>query len=220
MARGYFFYVTGIIPSGKDPAAVDETVLSKFEVAMSKWSRYRRTQKIGPDGRPLANTQYIRHERFFVLLCTPGHHKFFAEHQTVKRSKKSWIIHRQYADVRKTPIVYAGYSVGHRNGHATVRMSQKAYITLKGHFERLALTEGVETLDREFSRAPFEPYGGVTRQMFCILRATNRLRKKSGLQPISHDCIPTRRKSLRPFSLPEFRGANPQYEDVKRRNTP
>ena len=208
VARGYFFYVTGLISGGKDPLAVDQTMLVKFDVARSKWSRYRRKQQTGPDGKPLANTQYIRHERFFVLLCTAGHHKFFEEHQKVERSKKGWIIHRQYADARRTPIVYAGYSVSHRNGHATVRMSQKAYTELKGHFERLALTMGVEALDREFARAPFEPYGGVTRQMFCIFRSTNRLRKKAGLPLISHESVKTRRTSLRPFSVPDFRGCN------------
>ena len=214
VARGYFFYVTGFVSVGKNPVLVDERMLSKFEVAMSKWSRYRRTQKTGPDGKPLANTQYIRHERFFVLLCTAGHHKFFEEHQKFERSKKGWIIHRQYADVRKTPIVYAGYSVSHRNGHVTVRMSQKAYAELKRHLERLALTKGVEVLDREFARAPFEPYGGVTRQMFCIFRSTNRLRKKAGLPLISHESVKTRRKSLRPFSVPDYGGAIQQLEDV------
>ena len=214
VARGYIFYVTGLIPSDKDPLAVDRKVLAKFNVDISKWSRYRRKKRAGPNGQPLANTQYIRHQRFFVLLCTSGHHRFFQEHQSVTRLKKDWSRKRQYEDVRKTPLVYAGYSIGHRNGHVTIRMSQKAYTELKRHFERLALTKGSETLEREFSRAPFEAYGGVTRQMFCIFRATNRLRKRSGLPLISHECVKTRRKSLRPFSIPDFKGANRRLEDV------
>ena len=54
-------------------------------------------------------------------------------------------------------------------------------------------------------RAPFEPYGGVTRQMFAILRAVNRVRKTAGLSMVPRDCIRVRRQVVRPFDDSQFR---------------
>ena len=200
IAKGYFFYVTGNIKANQDPRHVDRKIVNKFNVAISKWARYRRKKKRSADGRPLANTQYIRHHRFFVLLATPGHHLFFEEHETRKNGSRS----HQWADVRRRPIVYGGYSIGHRNGHTSVRMSRKAYRELKDHFLRIAVNGQREQLEREFMQAPFEPWGGVTRQMFCILRASNRARKSAGLPLIPNDCVRTRRRQLRPFAEFEF----------------
>ena len=73
VARGYFFYVTGRVPEHKDPARVDEKLVARYGVDISKWARARRKQVGG------ANLQYLRHGRFFVLLATHGEHPFFAE---------------------------------------------------------------------------------------------------------------------------------------------
>ena len=56
-----------------------------------------------------------------------------------------------------------------------------------------------QSLEREFGRAPFEPYGGVTRQMFAILRAVNRMRKTAGLPLVPRECIRVGRQVVRPF---------------------
>ena len=80
VARKYFFYVSGHVPTRRSAAEHDERMLAKFDVARSKWSRYRRRQQRGPDGFPLANVQYLRYRNFWVLLATAGHHRFFDEH--------------------------------------------------------------------------------------------------------------------------------------------
>ena len=36
VGRGYFFFVTGVIPAHKDPARVDEKLTSRYEVGLSK----------------------------------------------------------------------------------------------------------------------------------------------------------------------------------------
>lgn len=54
LAHGYRFYVTGKIPEGKDPVAVDRKLLAKYDVGISKWVRARR-KRAG-----LANCQYLR----------------------------------------------------------------------------------------------------------------------------------------------------------------
>jgi hypothetical protein len=194
VARGYFFYVTGRVPQRISAAEHDERLLAKFDVAKSKWSRYRRTLRMGPDGRPLANVQYLRHGDFWVLLATAGHHRFFTEHQNASQRPMT----RQYRDVRETPITYGGYSVSWRD-RASIRISPRAYGDLKAHFLHLAVRETKNSLEREFRRAPFEPYGGVTRQMFAILRAVNRVRRTAGLPPVPRLSIRVKRQVVKPF---------------------
>src|SRR5947209_15578562 len=104
VARGYFFYVTGHIPERKDPHEVDEKLVGRYHIELSKWARARRKQA----GQ--ANIQYLRHEDFFVLLATHGEHPFFKEEAQNVR------------DVRRHAIQYAGYAVGFRGGHVQVRI--------------------------------------------------------------------------------------------------
>src|SRR5438105_2482186 len=69
----YWFYVPGEVPDGKDPKAVDEKLLVRYEIDMSKWAKARRKR------RGIAKLQYLRFERTFVLLATAGEHPFFTE---------------------------------------------------------------------------------------------------------------------------------------------
>ena len=195
VARGYFFYVTGHVPARMTVAEHDRRLLTKFDVSMSKWSRYRRRKRRGVDGRPLANVQYLRHRKFWVLLATPGNHRFFTEHQ---RQDAQHRVEPQYNDVRELPICYGGYSVSWR-GRTTIRISPRAYRDLKTYFLNLAVKETKHSLEREFGRAPFEPYAGVTRQMFAILRAVNRARKTAGLPLVPRGCIRVKRHVVKPF---------------------
>jgi hypothetical protein len=119
VARKYFFYVTGRVPERLTAGEHDERMLAKFDVARSKWSRYRRRQQRGPDGFPLANVQYLRYRDFWVLLATAGHHRFFDEHCRADGRG----VGRQYRDVREKPIAFGGYSIGWR-GRVTVRLSE------------------------------------------------------------------------------------------------
>jgi len=73
LRHGYWFYVTGTIPAKKNPRAVDEKLIAKYGIDVSESTRLRR-KRAG-----YANLQYIRHDRFFVLLATKGRHKFFVE---------------------------------------------------------------------------------------------------------------------------------------------
>lgn len=196
VARGYYFYVTGSVPKRISAAEHDRRMLSKFDVAMSKWSRYRRRRRIGPGGRPLACVQYLRHEDFWVLLATHGEHYFFIEHAAVHEGVR--LLKPQYRDIREQPVQYGGYSVS-SGKRTSVRISERAYRELKSHFVGMALETSRPSLEREFGRAPFEPYGGVTRQMFTILRAVNRVRKTAGLSLVPRDSIRVRRQVVRPF---------------------
>ena len=56
---------------GKDPLAVDAKLIAKYGIAVSESTRARR-KKAGQ-----ANLQYLRFERFFVVLATKGTHRFY-----------------------------------------------------------------------------------------------------------------------------------------------
>jgi len=58
LPHGYWFYVTGVVPAAKDPAAVDQKLMEKYGVAISRQQRARR--KLAGQ----ANLHYIRFDRF------------------------------------------------------------------------------------------------------------------------------------------------------------
>lgn len=210
VARGYCFYVTGSLPARMSADEHDRRMLAKFDIAMSKWSRYRRRRREVPGGRQVASVQFLRHEKFWVLLATHGEHRFFVEHAGLSDGQR--VLKPQYRDIREQSIRYGGYSIS-SGKRVSVHMSERAYRELKLYFVDIALGTSRQSLEREFNRAPFEPYGGVTRQMFAILRAVNRVRKTAGLQLVSRDCIRVRRRAVRPFDDTECRRIDVVYDD-------
>ncbi len=63
--------MAGHIPEGKDPAAADAKLIKKYGIDVSRSERAR-CKRTG-----LAKMQYIRHDRFFLLMATHGKHHFF-----------------------------------------------------------------------------------------------------------------------------------------------
>jgi hypothetical protein len=58
VANGYFFFVTGVIPEGKNQRHVDEKLIAKYGIDVSKFTRARRK------AHGQANVQYLRFGRF------------------------------------------------------------------------------------------------------------------------------------------------------------
>lgn len=189
IANGYYFYVQGRIPEGKDPAAVDGKLVRGYSVGISKWARARR--KLAG----AASMQYLRHERFFVLLATHGKHVFF------EREKG------QVRDCRRSPIKYAGYSMSYRGGHPHVRIEQGEYKRLKAYLLELGQHRRAEAVSEALRHLPFEPYAPVRRQLLNIVRAVNRLRRLRGFEPLPFEALRLRRRVVRPFE------ATPVEED-------
>ncbi len=181
LAHGYFFYVMGYIPDGKDPEATDKRILEKYDIASSKFMRYRRKES----GR--ANLQYLRHERTFVILATHGEHRFFeAEAANIR-------------DARRVPIKFRGYAVSFRGGHASVRIERETFKGLKAYFEGVATKRTVENLFDEFAALPFEPYGPVRFQFFRLLRLVNKRRQLASLSQLPQSAVRARRRIVSPF---------------------
>ena len=93
LPHGYWFYVRGVVPLGKEPAAVDQKLLTKYSVELSRQQRARRKQA----GQ--SNLHYLRWDREWILLATHGEHRFFAdEAQSIR-------------DARRDPISIGDYSL-------------------------------------------------------------------------------------------------------------
>lgn len=184
LAHGYFFYVAGVIPEGKDARAVDEKLVERYGIDVSKWARARRKRS------GLANVAYLRHGRFFLLMATPGSHRLFEEEAKGIR------------DARRVPIRFASYSLSHRGGHPHVRIAEPTMRDLKEALRGLALKRSAEDLGEILHRLPFEPYAPVRSQFCELLRLVNRLRLLAGLQAVPKTVLRLRRSPLRVFDSP------------------
>lgn len=189
LRHGYWFYVAGSVPAGKDPRAVDRKLTARYCIVASSKERTRR-KRAG-----LANLHYIRHDRFFLLLATHGLHRFFDDEAG------------QIRDARRQPIKFAGYAISYRNGHACVRIEQREYQQLKAWFLDLACRRSVETLSAAFRAVALVPYAPVRLQLLSIWRAVARARKLAGYEAPGIDCVPWRRQIVKPFGLSGARTA-------------
>jgi hypothetical protein len=183
VGRGYWYYVTGRVPEGKNAADIDRKLVAKYGVAVPKWTRARQKRQ----GR--AAVQYLRYRDFFVLLATEGRHRLFEEEKGVK-------------DARRVPIAVGGYSVSHRGGRPHVRIDENTFRSLRAYFLDLALHRSVANLVGEFYAIPFEPYGPVKVQLFKLLGAVNELRRRAGYQPVPKSAVWLKRRYVKPFGPP------------------
>lgn len=186
ITHGYWFYVAGEIPEGKDSAAVDAKLIERYGIAITKWARCRRKKQ------GLANMQYLRYERFFVLLATKGQHEFF------ERERAS------FRDVRRVPIKFANYSIGCRKGrdgrwHASIRMGREFHVGLKARWVEIGLRCGSRAVEAECATIVHEPYAPIRRQLYEALRAVNRARRTAGRGPVGTTTLPWLRRVVQPY---------------------
>ncbi len=187
LTNGYHLYVNGRIPTHKDPYAVDRKLIARYDIAVSKWTRYRHKQA------DIARVQYLRYGRYFLLLATPGRHRFFEDEAAAIRNV-----------ARGQPIQFASYSIGIYNGRVSVRLPLCRFQELRGELLRIALRLDASSLENRFASLPFEPYAPVRRQLYSILRKVNAKRKTAGLELVDWRCIRSRRrvvKALQPSAI-------------------
>lgn len=193
LRHGYWFYVTGTIPTNKDPEAVDRKLIAKYEIDITERQRAYRKQ------RGLANMQYIRFEHWFILLITDGHHPF-------KQEEK-----QQIRDCRRHPIKFEGYSISYRRSgqtpkggldpkwHSCVRIDNRNYRQLKALFLKQATHRSADNLAQEFTRLPFSRFAPIRRQLLTLLRVINKSRSNAGYEPIPTTALNLRRSIVKPF---------------------
>jgi hypothetical protein len=178
---GHFFYVCDTLRPEVDAASVDAKLIHKYGVDVTRWARALRK------ARGEANLQYIRYERFFLLMATHGRSLFFElEGESVR-------------DCRRQPIKFAGYSLSYRNGHPHVRIDMQTYLGFKASMVDLALRMDKAEIEELLAIPRFVPYAPVRRQLLNILRDINRVRFAAGLKRVDEGCLPLRRTIVRPF---------------------
>lgn len=183
--HGYWFYAVGRVPPGKDVNLVDQKLVSGYGLELSKWQRARRKAK----GH--AKLSYLRYERFFVLIATEGEHIFY------RREK--------VRDIRREPIVFAGYSIGSGKGsdgryHASVKIHAETLQERRAYLLGLAAHRSAATLAGEFQRISFTPYARVRRQLLRLLREVNEARQAAGFSTLPHSVLRLRRTPVKVFA--------------------
>ncbi len=203
LRHGYWFYVTGRIPDGKDPCGIDAKLIEKYRIAVSESTRARR-KKAGQ-----ANLQYLRFERFFVILATKGQHRFFEDEVA------------QIRDIRRVPLKFAGYSISYRRGgrtrdgrkdpswHAHVKIERRQQVELNAHLSELAKRHKPDSVVQAIYNLPLEPYAPIRRKLLMLLRVLNREREALGYPLIPLEVLPLRRRVVRPFSHETARSMTP-----------
>ena len=177
----YWFYVRGEIPPEKDATLVDEKLLTRYQIAGSKWAKARASK------RGEAKLQYLRYRETFLLLATAGRHPFFEGERA------------QIRDAREVPVRFYGYSVSYKAGHPHVRIAEAQFRVLVEVFSERALSSPAEALAAQLYSLPFEPYAPVKRQLRKLLARVNRLRRTAGLERIPPTCLRQFRRTVRPF---------------------
>jgi hypothetical protein len=205
--HGYAFFVKGRVPRGKDPLDVDEKLMSLYGIRRTKDSRYKR-KKMG-----LANLQYIRFERDWVMLATSGQHEWY---QTERANIR---------DVRRVPLVVCGYSITLADGgnrlnrdktpgvlgpekdtkkRVRIQISKARYRELKAELLLHARNRSEEWYRMRFYHVGFEPYAPIRQQLLELLRLVNKARGTHGLKKIAPDCIRYHRKPVKVFEQVEL----------------
>jgi hypothetical protein len=178
LPHGYRYYVSGLLPEGKDCRAIDARIIAKYDIASNRWERYRR-KRAGE-----VNLRYLRYGRWFLLIATGpwGHHLFFESEVDIR-------------DVHAVPIRFHGYELSYRGGRVWVRIDREHLNSIRKRLLRLAVRASVSTLFSEFQSLPFEPYRSVRFQLFRLLRKVNRRRNAAGLARVPKSAIPDRAES-------------------------
>jgi hypothetical protein len=212
LPHGYWFWISGIVPPKKDPATIDSNLMAKYCIALSRQQRARRK------AAGLANVHYIRYERFWVMLATHGRHPWFVEHSRIvvdeRTNKES--VETLFRDVRKAPIMFAGHSIGYKQGdylrregkkpaeadhqwRSRVQIQRDKYTELVAYFLDVACRRSADSLGRELFTLPFEPYAPVRQQLLNLLRLINNARHAAGLERLSPEVLRYQRKIVKPF---------------------
>ncbi len=205
LPHGYWFYVAGWVPEGKDASTVDRKLTEKYGICISRQSRARRK------ATGSANLHYLRYDRFFVLLATHGKHSFFAEEAASIR------------DVRRIPIKFAGHSITYKQGsfrkrvgdepavidqgwHSRVQIDREKYADLKAYLLDAALKRSGKWLGRELYNLPYEPYAPVRQQLLNLLRLINKARHAASLDRVSPEVLRYQRRIVKPFAAAAMNG--------------
>lgn len=202
LPKGYYFFVQGLVPEGKDPVALDAKLLAKYDVAKSEGARrWRKSQGQG-------NVQYVRFDRSWMLLATHGDH-------SIREGEGA-----NLKDVRRGPIRIGDYAVYVKRGNylkkvssdepaaadgrwrVRVLIAREPYRELCAYFLSIACHRQPEALGQELYSLPYVPYAPVRKQLLKLLRMINNKRQAAGYAKIPSTCLRFKRDIVRAFDPP------------------
>ena len=206
---GFRLYMTGPIPERfrDDPFALDDAVVSKWGVSVSRWTHYRRREQ------RQATFKYLRYADpydptldFWALLATEG---------TVLRKWKGKSLDLAAAgDVRRfhdSPLRVWGHSIScyrddqTRKWKPSVRIERREFLQLRAYFLTEIWRRDRRAIEREFRNLHYMRLGGVKHQYRQIIDALNKKRLSSGegLSRIPYKCVTDLvYRRVRPFEFP------------------
>ena len=192
---GYRYFVQGEVPERRAPSEVDERLLAKYGLRLSRRARAYRKEY------GFENGHYFRFGRSWVLMATAR--SFFLDVDGNER----------VLDLRENPLRVFGYTVSlRRDGAASregserrrvsVRLDEVTYLELRAYFESLSCHRSEEALRAEFWRASnaWEPYAPVKRQFRAILWRVNERRREAGLSRVPLSCLRIHRRLPKHFA--------------------
>ena len=183
---GHYFYIRVRVPKGKDPQAVAEKLLARYDIRKKRWQRKRRHLK------ETASIHLLLYQDLIVVMLTKGQHKaFYADH------------HIQVQDIRRTALKVFGYSIRYtfseneKRHKVFIRLDAETNRKVKAHMLTIGLWNSYRdkaAWEREFRRLPYQPYEPVFAQLASIARLVNRERRRRGFDPIDLACITYKRR--------------------------
>jgi hypothetical protein len=200
LPKGYYFFVQGTLSKGKNPLALDQKFISRYDVAKTEGARrWRKSQGLG-------NVQYVRHGMSWILLATHGDHAIReGEGDNLK-------------DVRRAPIRIGHYAVYVKRGNylrkfsgdvnptpdgrwrVRVLIAREPYRELCAYFLSIACHRRGEKLAEELHSLPYEPYAPVRKQLLKLLRLINAKRQAAGYSKIAPSCLRLKRMIVKSFA--------------------
>jgi len=199
LPKGYYFFVQGVVPHGKDPTQLDAKLLAKYDVAKTEGARrWRKEQGLG-------NVQYVRFGRSWMLLATHGDH-------SIREGEGA-----NLKDVRRVPIRIGDYSLYVKRGdflkkriadtpalpdgrwRVRVLIARDPYRELCAYFLEIACHRQAEALAHELFSLPYVPYAPVRKQLLKLLRLVNAKRQASGFTKIAPSCLRFKRQIVKSF---------------------
>jgi hypothetical protein len=199
LPKGYYFYVQGVVPDGKDPAVLDAKLLAKYDIAKTEGARRWRKQQ------GLGNVQYVRFERSWILLATHGDHP-------IREGEGA-----NLKDVRRMPLRIGDYSVTVKRGNylkkfstedkptpdskwrVRVLIAREPYRELCAYFLAIACHRLTDVLAEQLYSLPYEPYAPVRKQLLKLLKSINAKRQTAGFAKVPVACLRFKRKILKSF---------------------
>ena len=208
--NGYYFYVQGEVPEGKDPTRLDEKFLFQYPIRMSAGKRYSRKK------RGLVNVAYLRFDRHWIMLATKGKkgsgEGFLDWHRTEGRNVRNCRAGQ--------PIKFFGYSISYVRGgyvlnrekqdsdgpaerdfkhRVRVQISREAFAELKRTMLARSRDRSEDWFREMFWNQPYEPYAPVRKQLLDVLRQVNSKRKAAGMSKIPTDVIRYQQRKVKVF---------------------